>query len=595
MLKNFQERLIMKRRDFMRDTAIASGAASLIGFPELGVKKAYESQAAIDSLQKQGPKPVVRDKKAVCSSSHPLVTDTMINVMKEGGNAVDAGIAGSILSATVQPHLTSHTGLLTFLYWEAKTGKAHYLDSSGTLVPGLPPFRPLLYGRGRGTMASIPGFMPGVGEIHRRFGTKEWSYLVEPSIKWAEEGHVVHSFEFALLEAHLNINTYFPSARELFTPNGFTPQVGERFKNPKLAKTLRRLSKEGPEYFTKGEWASLFVQEANRLGWPIEMKHMTEIPPRWQDPLCYKHRGYEIIQLSPPDRQALFTAIILGILSNFDLKSLGHYTESAETLYLLAHSLRWAEWEMGFLNDPKIFNVPVEEWLSKDHQKMIANIIWKSRPKIDLTEHVRLISGNPAMAAVGLPTGLPIKDLPHKGSCELSIVDPEGNWVQMMTTYQGGGIPGQVIEGVTMHGTDARMDMRSDFMGWLVGGGRMRDCIGNTIVLKDGRPWLSLGTPGNVHVTIPQVLTNILDYEMDPYEASVAPRMLALRDDYVLEIESRIPGSVIKGLAKMGIQVKPLPIYDYHMGSFQICWRDQRTGLLNSSADPRRAGKAGGF
>ena len=123
----------------------------------------------------------------------------------------------------------------------------------------------------------------------------------------------------------------------------------------------------------------------------------------------------------------------------------------------------------------------------------------------------------------------------------------------------------------------------------------MRSALGNTLVLKDGQPWLSLGTPGNVHCTIPQVLSNILDYGMDPYEAIDVPRMLPLEDDYTLAIESRVPESVVADLAKLGVLVKPLPKYDLHMGSFQMCWRDEETGLLSSTADPRRAGNADGF
>jgi gamma-glutamyltranspeptidase/glutathione hydrolase len=105
----------------------------------------------------------------------------------------------------------------------------------------------------------------------------------------------------------------------------------------------------------------------------------------------------------------------------------------------------------------------------------------------------------------------------------------------------------------------------------------------------------SLGTPGNVHCTVPQVLSNVLDFGMEPYEAAVQPRMLPLRDDYVLEIESRIPEAVAAGLMKLGVRIKPLPTYDYHMGSFQMSWRDPRTGLLGSNVDPRRAGLAGGL
>ena len=113
--------------------------------------------------------------------------------------------------------------------------------------------------------------------------------------------------------------------------------------------------------------------------------------------------------------------------------------------------------------------------------------------------------------------------------------------------------------------------------------------------MLDGQPWLGLGTPGYVYATIPQVLTSILDYGMDPYEASVMPRMFPLYDDYVLEIESRIPKKVSTDLARMGILLRPLEPYNTSMGSFQINWRDLETGLLNSSADPRRMGTAAGF
>ena len=112
-------------------------------------------------------------------------------------------------------------------------------------------------------MACLPGFMPGMAAIHGRFGTKPWKDLVAPAIPWAEDGFPLDEFTRGVLEFELDGNTYFPSMRELYAPNGFTPSVGERLKNPALAKTLRRLQAEGPEYFTKGEWAQHFVETAN--------------------------------------------------------------------------------------------------------------------------------------------------------------------------------------------------------------------------------------------------------------------------------------------------------------------------------------------
>ncbi len=355
------------------------------------------------------------------------------------------------------------------------------------------------------------------------------------------------------------------------------------------------MAKEGPEYFTTGDWAQHFVAEANHLGWPIELKHMTAIPPRWQEPLRYTHRGTEIIQLSPPERTGVFCALVMGILANFDLRGMGHYTESAETLYLFAHTLRRAAAEVSLLQDPHIFDVPVDQWLSPEYHRFVAQILWHSRPRVDLSDHIRLTASTPALAALGLPTGAAQPPEPPIGSCELSIVDRHGNWVQMMNTLQAGGIPGVVVDGVPMVGSHARASMASNLSDWFAGGGRMRSVVGSTLVLRAGQPWLALGTPGNVHVTVPQVLSSILDYGMDPYEAAVLPRFMPLREDYVLEMEARLPVTVAAGLARMGIQVKPMLSYDYNQGSYQMCWRDEQTGRLNSCTDPRRAGMAGGI
>jgi gamma-glutamyltranspeptidase/glutathione hydrolase len=555
----------------------------------------------VDSVGKTGPKMVAQGSQAVCSSSHPVVTDSMLQVMKDGGNAVDAAVAGCLIQAVVEPHMTNHAGSIQFLYWEAASGRAYQLNGTGTLVPDMAPFRPIppigirFASDGHAPCACIPGFMPALGEMHRRFGSRSWFDLCQPAVEQAERGHLVSSFEYGVLQEELRFLTYFPSGRALYTPNGFVPEVGETFQNPALAQTLRRCAEEGPAYFTEGDWAAHFVAAANHLGWPIHIEDLKAIPPRWQEPLRYRHGNQEIVQLSPPERTGVFTAFVLGVLSYFDLKSLGHYASSAEMLYLMAHTLRRAHWEMGLLYDPENFEVPLDIWLSPDYQRMAAELLLRSRPRVDLTNHIALSSGYPALVAAGLPTAESAPPHPPGGSCELSIVDPQGNWVQMMNTLQSGGIPGIVVDGVPMVGSHARARLSDDIAGWFSGGGRIKSIVGSTIVLQDGQPWLALGTPGNVYGTIPQVLSSILDYNMDPYQASVLPRMDPLRDDYVLEIESQLPGEVVAGMLKYGIQILPLPAFDYNMGSFQICWRDPASGLLKSSADPRRAGKAGGY
>ncbi len=588
------------RRDFLKQAGIGLAAGGIHGLtPPESIRSAPEDPP----LSRQGPKAVLRGKRAVASSQSPIVTETMLDVMKAGGNAVDACVAGVITQATVQPEMTNHTGTVSFLYWEAKTGKTHYLNSMGTLVPHLPPFHTYPAGLGGVAtgppMACIPGMMPGLAAMHGRFGTKSWKSLVEPAIPWALDGYPVDEFARGILDFELEGNTYFPAMRELFAPTGFTPSVGEKFKNPALAKTLRRLADEGPGYFTTGEWAKEFVATANRLGWAIKVEDLSANPPRWAEPIRYPYNGYEIVQPPPPERQGVFCAMVLGILKHLDIAKLGHYSESAESLYYMAHALRRAQFELGQLWDPEFFGVPTEIWMADDWHARIAGILKATRPKsgVDLTRHVELTTGKAQLQAFGWASGGP-NPAPKQpsGSCELSCVDQSGNWVQMMDTLQSGGIPGMVVGGVPMIGSHVGFTLQGAIAGWLgLPGSRMRSVMGNTIVMKNGKPFLSMGTPGNVHCTIPQMLSTVLDYGKDPYEAAVLPRMLPMRDDMTIEIENRIPTRVLADLVKMGAKLKPLPPYDFHMGSFQQAWRDPASGLLNAATDPRRAGMAGGF
>jgi gamma-glutamyltranspeptidase / glutathione hydrolase len=595
------------RRTFLQQAGLGLAAAGLAA----GARAASGGAGftPCNQLERQGPKEVVHGKRAVASSQNPIVTQTMLDVLKAGGNAADAVVAGCITQAVVQLDHTNHTGSVSFLYWEAKTGKTYYLNSQGTLVPDLPPFRtfPQRPHERAPPIACIPGFMPGMAAIHARFGSKPWKSLVEPAIPWAEEGFPVDEFQRATFEWALADITYFPAMRALYTPNGFSPSVGEKLRNPALAKTLRRLADEGPEYFTHGDWARHFVALANELGWKIKLEDMSSNPPRWDEPIRYRHKGYEIAQPTPPQRQAVFCALVLGMLRHLDISSLGHYSESADSLYYMGQALRRADFECGLLNDARFFDVPLEVWLSDEYHASLATILKRSRPKagVDLTEHI-LLSSDPALrlafgwgptpaAAPSSPFGAQYQSPP--GSCENTCVDAQGNWVQMMNTYQSGGIPGMVVDGVPMHGSNATLyDMHSSLSGWLgLPGSRMRTVKSNTIIFKDGKPVHSLGSPGNIPFTVPQMISNVLDYNYDPYTAAVLPRMNPMRDDFVIEIETRIPERVARDLARIGGKLSPLPPYDLDMGSYQQAWRDPVTGLLGASTDPRRGGKAGGI
>jgi len=542
----------------------------------------------LENLPNQGPKQVSKAKNGMVSTSHPQITKMMVDVLKDGGNAVDAAIVGSLAGPVYEPHMTTNSGTVSFLYWDASSEKSYFMDAAPTLPKNLRPFNP--FPDNTRAAASIPGSIPGLKAMAERFGTKKWSYYAQPAIKAAEEGHTVTAFEYALLyggtggfSSTLGGRTYFPSGREHFTPNGFQVPVGELWRRPDLARTLKKIAEEGPDYCIKGKWAEHLVEAGNSIGWNITLEDIVSYKPIWLDPLKFSYKDHELLGIPPPQRGGYYSGFTLGVLEEFDLKKMGHYTESAESLALIAWVLRRAHFEKDFIHDLEYYNVPIKTLLSKEYLKLIAKIWNESRPKTDLSNYLRLTHSE-ALLSAGLPS------FPKKvhDSCELSIVDKDGNWVEMMETG-GGGIPGVVIDGVP-----------GSSIGWeryavVEPGGRTQHAIANTFVLHEGKPWMAIGSPGDCIFTVPEVLLNILEYDMDPKTAADMPRFWPMADDNSIEVENRISPTVVKGLQERGILIRSLGTYHWPMGSMQIVWHDIKSGLYNGVADPRRLGKAEGY
>ena len=553
-----------------------------------------------------GPKTPLQNLEAAVTTDSAIVTETMVNVLKRGGNAADAGIAGCLVQAAVEPFMTNHAGLITFLYYEANTGQVHQLDSLGGFPSGLAPFKPVPAGTGPYAAlppsAIIPGFMPGLKEIHRRFGTRPWSELCADAVTWAERGHPVSTFEYGVNIFGEKFITYFPEGRDFYQPNGYFPNVGEVFVPPGLAATLQAVAEQGPDYMITGPWAEAFVRKANEMGWKIKLEHMTETPPRWVEPLRFPHHEFEVVSLGPPQAQGIFIAITLGVLKHLGIREL--QTASAEYFWAMGHALRQGQRHWEYAQDDTIYGVPRDELLDDAYHAHLARMIQKARPKVDLTEHVKLAGEMPVggdLTSIFAGTGgKPRLQNSHadqpSGSCELAVVDAQGNWVQMMNTLQGSGIPGMVIGGVPMIGSHATFGALTSAMdATLVKGAKARCIIGNTLVLRDGRPVLSAGSPGNVHCTVPQVLTYALDKRLSPYAAVDAPRMLPMTEARSIVVEDRLSPGVVAGLHRLGVRVGVSSGYDYHMGSFSVIAREGSGGTYTAVADPRRCAVAGGL
>lgn len=554
-----------------------------------------------DYIVNPGTQRPVTGLSAAASSDNAIVTETMLRVMREGGNAADAGIAGALVQAAVEPFMTNHTGTVTFLCYEAATGELHQLDSAGYLPSGLAPFRtvpqmPTGYAA-YPPVACIPGFMPGLKAIHARFASQPWQRLCEDAVRWADDGHPVSSFEYFVNQWGADFTTHLPEGRAFYRPDGHMVPVGHRFRPPGMAETLRRVADEGPDYMITGAWAERFVAKANEMGWAIRLDHMTENPARWIKPFRFPHGAYEVASLNVPQQQGAYLALTLGVLRELGINDVA--PESAEHYFYLAHALRLAQLHCGFFIDDSISDPPHEVVLDPDHHRRLARLVKGLVPRVDLSEHVRLTASMAGpggiYAGAGKPTRARSDSRQPTGSCELSIVDRHGNWVQMMNTLQSGGIPGMVIDGIPMVGAHATFGGLSTAIDTRITKGcRSRQPIGNTLVLREGVPVLSLGSPGNVHCTVPQVITYWSEFGYSAFDSAAAPRLLPIAEDGSILIEDRLSDSTIKGLYALGVNVKVSEAWDFHMGSFQMCHR-ATDGSLTAIADPRRCGVADGL
>lgn len=544
-------------------------------------------------------KKTVSGLKAAVSSDNAVVTYTLLDILKRGGNAIDAGIAGCLLQGVLEPYMTNHAGTVTALYYDAKSQQIYQLDSTSTYPTGLPLHRPMpprsaSAGWASTPMASsIPGFAPGIKALHEKFGSMGWPELTEEAIWWADHGNHVSEYEReATMDMHA-LFTYYPETRVYFKPNGRLVQIGERFPKPGLGDTLRGIAKEGPDYMIKGAWAEAYVNKANELGWKITLEHMSETPPRWVQPYRFCFRDYELCCLALPQQQGQQQALILGVLQHLKIDQYEPY--SAEHLYYMAHALRIGNFHTGYMQDTLIANPDYDLFRDPTYHAYLARLIESNKPKVDLSEHMKLSSKPGARGSIPGAT-FASDDRPKAscGSCEISIVDEQGNWLQIMNTIQGSGIPGVVVGGVPMGGSSAGTNGFEGMQVKLVQGARTRLIMGHTMILKGQKPILMTGSPGNPSFSQAQMLTNLLFYKMDPFTAGFMPRMYGFMGDTTILMEDRVAPSVVENLRKMGSDLLVTEPWDSHTGSFQTCFLDEN-GCLATTVDPRRCGVADGL
>ena len=525
----------------------------------------------------------------MAATSHPLATQVALDVLKAGGNAVDAAIAANAMLGLVEPTGCGIGGDLFAIVWDAESGKLHGLNASGRSPRGLelqwfldngyesiPRFGPL--------PVSVPGAVDGWFELHGRFGRVPMRTVLAPAIRYAREGFPLTEVIAYYWARNVERIGEYPGFAEVFMPGGRAPAKGEIFRNPALANTYERLAAEGRDAFYKGEIAHVIADYMQANGGFLAYEDLAAHRSEWIDPVAVNYRGYDVWQL-PPNGQGIAGLQMLNILEAWDIGAMGF--GSADYLHLFVEAKKLAfEDRARFYADPEFVDVPTEALISKAY----AN------------ERRRLI--DPARAAQAFPHGDP-EVLERGDTIYLTVADADGNMVSLIqSNYRGMG------SGMTPPGLGFVLQDRGEMFSLEPGhpnvyapGKRPFHTIIPAFVTREGKPWLSFGVMGGGmqpqgHV---QVLVNMIDFGMDLQAAGDAPRVRhdgsseptgeRMTDGGVVRVERGFPAAAIAELEKRGHRVEV--INDGGYGGYQAIRKDGEVWV--GASESRKDGHAAGY
>ncbi len=521
----------------------------------------------------------------VVSTSHPLAAQAGLRMMLKGGNAVDAAIAAAATLTLVEPVSCGLGGDCFAILWDGK--KLHGLNSSG---PAPAAWNVEYFKRKHGSDANglanqpkrgwdtvtVPGVVAGWAALHGKFGKLPFEDLFEPAIEIAERGYAVPPVvagKWAKAAEELKMQPGFAQA---FMPQGRAPAVGENFRIPDAAGTLRRIAQSHGRDFYEGELAEKIAAFSRQGNGALTLDDLRNYRPEWVEPISRDYHGYTLHEL-PPNGQGIAALIALGIAERFDLRNMPVDSVQSQHVQIEAMKLAFAD-VYRYVADPRGMTVTPMQMLDDNYLDSRAKLI-----RLDqATQH----------QAGRLPAG---------GTIYLSAADESGMMISFIqSNYMGFGsgvvVPGTGIS-LQNRGVGFSMDPVSPNV--VEGGKRPFHTIIPAFLTKDGRPVMSFGVMGGDmqpqgHM---QTLIRMVDYDQQPQAACCAPRWKVNRD-FTLDIEPNMNADVVQGLKGLGHTFKS--IYDPYMdfGAGQFIWKlseDDKDAGYVAASDSRRDGQAVGF
>ncbi|MGI2257945.1 gamma-glutamyltransferase [Shewanella sp. GXUN23E] len=527
--------------------------------------------------------------QGMAATSQPLATQVALDILKQGGNAVDAAIAANAMLGLVEPTGAGIGGDLFAIVWSAKDKRLYGLNASGrspkslTLdmltamgLEYLPPYGPL--------SVSVPGTVDGWFELHDRFGKLPMTAILNPSIEYAEQGFPVSELIAYYLQKNAARLAQYPGFAQVFMPAGKTPATGELFRNPALASSYRKISKGGREAFYKGEIARTIAQYMQSQGGYLSYEDLASHTSEWVDPVAVNYRGYDLWEL-PPNGQGIAAQQILKTLEPFDLAKMGQTSAEYVHLFVEAKKLAFAD-RAKFYADPAFNDIPVAALISEQYNRERAGLI------------------DPGKAAKSVAPGNP--NLQHGDTVYLTTADRDGNMVSLIQSNFRGMGSGMTPPGLgfVLQDRGQLFDLTPGRFNSYAPGKRPFHTIIPAFVTKDGQPWLSFGVMGGA--TQPQmhaqIMINLIDFGMNLQEAGDAPRIVhshsaqptgeTMTDGGYVSLESGFPMETRRELAEKGHVIRDsVGIF----GGYQAIGRDVQRGVYRGASESRKDGQAAGY
>ena len=526
-------------------------------------------------------------ENGMVATSHPLATQIGIDILKKGGNAVDAAIAANAAIGLMEPTGNGIGGDLFAIIWIENNKKLYGLNASGRSPKNLK----LEYFKNNGFSkipaygplpVSVPGCVDGWFKMHEKFGNLNMKQILEPAISYAENGFPVSE----LVSYYLGISAKnfgkYPNFNETYLINGFSPKKGQIFKNKDLANTLKIISDKGRSGFYEGKIAKIMSDFIIDQGGFLSYEDLKNHKSDWIEPVSTNYRGYDVWEL-PPNGQGIAALQMLNLLEKFDIKSMGFGSAEYIHHFVEAKKIAFAD-RAKYYADMDFNEIPVEYLISKEYAD-------KRRDEI-----------NPTRAARSVKAG----EIENGDTIYLTVADKDGNMVSLIqSNYRGMG-SGMVPPGLgfMLQDRGELFSLDEDHYNVYEPEKRPFHTIIPAFITKDNKPYISFGLMGGAmqpqgHA---QIVINLIDFGMNLQEAGDAPRIRHVSnqqptggkmfDGGELSLESGFDYKEIRKLMKYGHKV----IFSLgSFGGYQAIMYDDELGVYFGASESRKDGSAMGY